>query len=197
MLSKFGTDRITVSRSLRRLGAMGWSKHSIPTGFRVIKSDLNFGEARDAAMKTYYYEVRCGNEGAIHVCNNCMVVHCEMEDGRINSSPLRNEMGGTIPVHCEMKHSIGSELQATEKYQIAKSKHVMKTRRMNSSQFKCFGSLGWDISGSYHVLQLSSSLTSRSTAISETERSQLLNILYQVIIVHHIFQQRKVHLASP
>ena len=52
VLSKFGSDRITVNRSLRRSGAMGWPKHSIPTGLSVIKSDLHFGEARDAAMKS-------------------------------------------------------------------------------------------------------------------------------------------------
>ena len=158
-----------------------------------------------------------------------------MKDGRINSSPLRNEMGWAIPAHYEMKHSIGSGIQATEKYQLAKSNHEMKNRRMNSSpiqmccasrlgyrrflpclaaafeleiqiqccswntkdsvvehiissnyfahhiiqprkfhemkiggwipaQFKCVGPLGWDISGSYPVLQLISSLASRSTA---------------------------------
>jgi hypothetical protein len=31
---------------------MGWSKHNIPTGLSVIKSDLHFGETRDAAMKS-------------------------------------------------------------------------------------------------------------------------------------------------
>ena len=53
-----------------------------------------------------------------------------------------------------------------------------------SAKFKCVGSLGWDISVSYHVLQLLSSLTSRSNAaVPETGRSQLLNLLYQAIIL--------------
>ncbi len=33
------------------MGAMGWSKHSISTGLKVIKS-LHFGKALDAAMKS-------------------------------------------------------------------------------------------------------------------------------------------------
>ena len=35
-----------------RLGAMGSLKRSIPTRLSVIKSDLHFGEARDAAMRS-------------------------------------------------------------------------------------------------------------------------------------------------
>jgi hypothetical protein len=94
-----------------RLGATGSFKHSIPTSLSVIKSDLHFGEARDAAMKSY---------------------------------------------------------AATK----------------GQAKFKCVGSLGWDISVSYHVLQLLSSLTSRSNAaVPETGRSQLLNLLYQAIIL--------------
>ena len=56
------------------------------------------------------------------------------------------------------------------------------------AKFKCVGSLGWDISVSYHVLQLLSSLTSRSNAaVPETGRSQLLNLLYQAIILRTTF----------
>ncbi len=39
-------------RMAGRLGAMGWSKHSIPTGFSTIENNVPFGEARDAAMKS-------------------------------------------------------------------------------------------------------------------------------------------------
>ena len=53
------------------------------------------------------------------------------------------------------------------------------------------GSLGWDISGSYHVLQLLSSLTSKCTAIPEAERSRLLNILYQEIIMRTILSSKE------
>ena len=53
------------------------------------------------------------------------------------------------------------------------------------------GSLGWDISGSYHVLQLLSSLTPRYTAIPEAERSWLLNILYQEIIMRTILSSKE------
>ena len=53
------------------------------------------------------------------------------------------------------------------------------------------GSLGWDISGSYHVLQLLSSLTPRHTAIPEAERSRLLTILYQEIIIRTILSSRE------
>ena len=67
------------------MGAIGWSKHSIPTGLSVIKSDLQFGELKGSRRGN---EVRCCDEGAIHVCNTRMLVHCEMKDGRINSSPL-------------------------------------------------------------------------------------------------------------
>ena len=35
-----------------RMGAMGSLKHSTPTRLSVIKSDLHFGEAFDAAMKS-------------------------------------------------------------------------------------------------------------------------------------------------
>ena len=56
-----------------------------------------------------------------------------MKHGRMNSSPWRNKMGGAMPDHYEMKHSIGSGIQATEQYQIAISNHEMKNRRMSSS----------------------------------------------------------------
>ena len=64
-----------------------------------------------------------------------MLVHCEMKDERMNSSPLQNEIGGAVPAHCEMKLSIGSEIQAKEKYQVAVtvSNHEMKNRRTNAS----------------------------------------------------------------
>ncbi len=52
---------------------MGWLKHSIPTGLSVTK-------AANILEMLRGNEVRCGNEGAIHVCNNCMVIHdCEMK----------------------------------------------------------------------------------------------------------------------
>ena len=53
------------------------------------------------------------------------------------------------------------------------------------------GSLGWDISGSYHVLQLLSSLTSKCTTIPEAERSRLLNIFYQEIIMLTILSRKE------
>jgi hypothetical protein len=65
-----------------------------------------------------------------------MLVHCEMKDGRMNSSPFRNEIGGAVPAHCEMKLSMGSEIQAKEKYQVAVSNHEMKNRLMNASQIQ-------------------------------------------------------------
>ena len=61
------------------------------------------------------------------------------------------------------------------------------------AQFKWVGSLGWDISCSYHVLQLLSSLTSRSTAIPETEKSVVEHTISCNYYAHHIVQQRKVH----
>ncbi len=52
---------------------MGLLKHSIPTGLSVTKA-ANILEILRGN------EVRCGNEGAIHVCNSCMVIHdCEMK----------------------------------------------------------------------------------------------------------------------
>ena len=39
-------------RRVLKLGSMGCSKHSIPTGLSVIKSRFHFGVARDAAMKS-------------------------------------------------------------------------------------------------------------------------------------------------
>ncbi len=60
-----------------------------------------------------------------------------------------------------------------------------------TAQYKCAESLGWDISCSYHVLQLLSSLTSRSTAIPKTERSRLLNILYQAIIMQAVLSSKE------
>ncbi len=41
----------------REFGGNGLVKHGTPTGLRVNKSDLHFGEASDN-------EVGCGNEGA-------------------------------------------------------------------------------------------------------------------------------------
>ena len=85
-------------------------------------------------------------------------------------------------------HSIPTELSVTKSYlhfggfrdAAMKSYAAMKGR----AKFKCVGSLGWDISVSYHVLQLLSSLTSRSNAaVPETGRSQLLNLLCQAIIL--------------
>ena len=65
-----------------------------------------------------------------------MLVHCEMKDGRMNSSPFHNKIGGAVPAHCEMKLSMGSEIQAKEKYQVAVSNHEMKNRLMNASQIQ-------------------------------------------------------------
>ncbi len=47
----------------------GWLKHSIPTGLSVTK-------AANILEMLRGNEVRCGNEAAIHVCNNCIAIHC-------------------------------------------------------------------------------------------------------------------------
>ncbi len=55
------------------MGAIGWLKHSIPTGLSVTKAAKILEMLRGN-------EVRCGSEGVIRVCNNCMVIHdCEMK----------------------------------------------------------------------------------------------------------------------
>ncbi len=52
---------------------MGWSEHSIPTGLSGTK-------AANILEMLRRNEVRCGNEGAIHAFNNCMVIYdCEMK----------------------------------------------------------------------------------------------------------------------
>ncbi len=109
---------------------MGWSKHSIPTELSVIKKRLTFRRGLRRGK-----EVRCGDEGAIHVCNNCMLVHCETKDGLINYNLLWSEMGRAGPLFQNETHSISSEMQAlaTEIYQTAISNHEMKNRRMDSS----------------------------------------------------------------
>ncbi len=60
-----------------RLRAMGWLKHSIPTG---LSRNLSVTKAANILEMLRGNIVRSGNEEAIHVCNNCMVNHdCEMK----------------------------------------------------------------------------------------------------------------------
>ncbi len=126
-------------RSGGRLGAMGWSKHSIPNEFNVIKA-TNILEMQRCN------EVGCCNGGAIHVCKTCMVVHCEMKDCKMSWVSRLGYFRFSPCLAAAFKLDIQTHCYYYADFIIQQSKvHKMKNRLMNSSPIQCVASSGWYI----------------------------------------------------
>ncbi len=97
---------------------------------------------------------------------------------------------GLRVIKIDLHHDFGEAQRLATKLNDNLNHGMRKIGRWISAQFKCVGSLGWDFSGSYHVLQLISSLTSRSTAIRKGVGFWIVSSNYYA---HHIIQQKRFH----